>query len=187
MDRNISFAKVGIFISLLAVMACGKDKDIIAQNQAENEHQIKNVLKQWQQAYATENLNKYMAAFWEEGFLYVTDWGTPDDKTDDVMIDDIGQERESMTRIFRIYEDIKMQLFLAPDISFNENNTRAEVRARYRVELTLSDGYSFEGGYSGTYAEGNFLFIFEKRNGEWRIAEWHEKGTPEDQLSIIYN
>ena len=186
-----TFAKViGVFALLLSFMGgfmgCG-DADKVGQVPPEELLQINKVLDRWRQGYETEDVNAYIDTFWEEGFLYVSDWGTDGDKTDDLEFDDIRQERDAAIRVFEKYQDIEIELSLPPEISMNEEGTRAEVRNHYRIQLFISDGHSLEGGFSGVYAEGDNLFIFEKRNDEWRIAEWHDEAYNEEEIRIANN
>jgi hypothetical protein len=37
------------------------------------------------------------------------------------------------------------------------------------------------------YAEGDNLFIFEKRNNEWRIVEWHDEAFNDEEIRIANN
>ena len=182
-----AFAKViGVFILLLSFMGCG-DADKVGQVPPEEMLQINKVLDRWRQGYETEDVNAYIGTFWEEGFLYVSDWGTDGDKTDDLEFDDIRQERDAALRVFEKFQDIEIELSVPPEISMNEDGTRAEVRNHYRIQLFISDGHSLEGGFSGVYAEGDNLFIFEKRNSEWRIVEWHDEAFNEEEIRIANN
>ena len=181
------FAKIsGVLILLIAFMGCG-DADKYGQIPAEEMLQISSVLDQWREGYETEDVNTYIGTFWEEGFLYVSDMGTDGDKTDDVEFDDIRQERAAATRVFERFQDIEIELSSPPEVSINKEGTEAEVRNRYRIQFFVSDGYALEGGYSGAYAEGDNLFIFEKRNNEWRIAEWHDEAFNEEEIRIANN
>ena len=187
MFRN--FAKVsGVLILLLLAnfMGCG-DADKVGQIPAEELLQISSVLDRWREGYETEDVNTYIGTFWEDGFLYVSDMGTDGDKTDDVEFDDIREERASATRVFERFQDIEIELSSPPEISMNEDGTEAEVRNHYRIQFFVSDGQTLEGGYTGAYAEGDNLFIFEKRNDEWRIAEWHDEAFNEEEIRIANN
>ena len=149
--------------------------------------QINKALDRWRQGYETEDVNSYINTFWEDGFLYVSDMGTDGDKTDDLEFDDIRQERDAATRVFERFQDIEIELSVPPEISMNEDGTQAEVRNHYRIQLFISDGHSLEGGFSGVYAEGDNLFIFEKRNDEWRIVEWHDEAFSNEEIRIANN
>ena len=183
-----AFAKVTGVLILLTVgfMGCG-DADKVGQVPPEELLQINKVLDQWRQGYETEDVNSYIGTFWEDGFLYVSDMGTDGDKTDDLEFDDIRQERDAATRVFEKFQDIEIELSVPPEISMNEDGNQAEVRNHYRIQLFISDGHSLEGGFSGVYAEGDNLFIFEKRNDEWRIVEWHDEAFNEEEIRIANN
>ncbi|RKU16636.1 hypothetical protein C6503_11975 [Candidatus Poribacteria bacterium] len=187
MFRNFAKAS-GVLILLLLVnfMGCG-DADKVGQIPAEEMLQISNVLDRWREGYETEDVNTYIGTFWEDGFLYVSDMGTDGDKTDDVEFDDIREERASATRVFERFQDIEIELSSPPEIQMNEDGTEAEVRNHYRIQFFVSDGQTLEGGYTGAYAEGDNLFIFEKRNDEWRIAEWHDEAFNEEEIRIANN
>ena len=183
-----AFAKIiGVLILLIGFMGCG-DADKVGQVPPEELLQINKVLDRWRQGYETEDVNSYIGTFWEEGFLYVSDWGTDGDKTDDLEFDDIRQERDAATRVFEKFQDIEIELSVPPEITMiNEDGNQAEVRNHYRIQLFISDGHSLEGGYSGVYAEGDNLFIFEKRNNEWRITEWRDESFNEEEIRIANN
>ena len=137
----ITFAKVISFLILLiGFMGCG---DAETYNQAPPKVllEINKVLDQWRQGYETEDVNAYIGTFWEEGFLYVSDWGTDGDKTDDLEFDDIRQERDAAIRVFEKYQDIEIELSVPPEISMNKDGTRVEVRNHYRIQLFISDGH----------------------------------------------
>ena len=135
----------------------------------------------------------YMSAFWEDGFLYVSDMGTMADKTDDVIFDDIRIERDSAKHVFDSYQDIEIELSEPPEIQLNTDRTRAEVRNHYRIQGFVADGNSLEGGYTGWFAEGNNIFTFELRKSEgsdkqeWRITEWKDEAYSEEQIRAANN
>ena len=187
MFRNFAKVSGGLILLLLVnFMGCG-DADKVGQIPAEELLQISNVLDRWREGYETEDVNTYIGTFWEDGFLYVSDMGTDGDKTDDVEFDDIREERASATRVFERFQDIEIELSSPPEIQMNEDGTEAEVRNHYRIQFFVSDGQTLEGGYTGAYAEGDNLFIFEKRNDEWRIAEWHDEAFNEEEIRIANN
>ncbi len=182
-----TFAKIsGVFILLVGFMGCG-DADKVGQIAAEDMLQISGILNQWRESYETEDVEEYINTFWEDGFLYVSDMGTDGDKTDDVEFDDIRQERAAAIRVFERFQDIEIELSSPPEVSMNDDDTEAEVRNHYRIQFFVSDGYALEGGYSGAYAEGDNLFIFEKRDDQWRIAEWHDEAFSEEEIRIANN
>ena len=183
-----AFAKViGVLILLIGFMGCG-DAERPGQVPPPEFLQINKVLDRWRQGYETEDVDSYISTFWEEGFLYVSDWGTDGDKTDDLEFDDIRQERDAATRVFEKFQDIEIELSVPPEMRMiNEDGNQAEVRNHYRIQLFISDGHSLEGGYSGVYAEGDNLFIFEKRNSEWRITEWRDESFDEEEIRSANN
>ncbi len=182
-----TFAKTsGLLILLICFIRCGGNTDK-GPPVPEYLLQISSVLDRWREGYETKDVNTYIGTFWEEGFLYVSDMGTDGDKTDDVEFDDIRQERSAATRVFERFQDIEIELSSPPEVSMNKEGTEAEVRNRYRIQFFVSDGYALEGGYSGAYAEGDNLFIFEKRNNEWRIAEWHDEAFNAEEIRISNN
>ena len=183
-----TFAKaMGVLILLIGFMGCG-DADKVGQAPPEEFLEINKVLNQWRQGYETEDVNAYVETFWEVGFLYVSDMGTDGDKTDDLEFDDIRQERDAATRVFERFQDIEIELSVPPEIRMtNEDGTQAEVKNHYRIQLFISDGHSLEGGFSGVYAEGDNLFIFEKRNDKWRIVEWHDESFSEEEIRVANN
>ena len=149
---------------------------------------INQVLKNWREGYQNEDLDRYMSTYWEDGFLYVSDMGTKDDKTDDVIFNDIQEERDAARRVFDRYQDIEIELSEPPEIQLNTDRTRAEVRNHYRLQASVADGGSIEGGYTGVYSEGNNTFIFELRTNkdsgeqEWRITEWHDEVSSVEEI-----
>ena len=62
-----------------------------------------------------------------------------------------------------------------------------EVRNHYRIQGFVLDGEAFVGEFTGWYAEGDNLFIFEKRDGEWRITEWHDESFNDEEIRIANN
>ena len=148
---------------------------------------INNVLKRWREGYETEDVETYMSAYWSQGFRYVSDWGTDGDKTDDLIFDDIRDERDSAIHVFSRFQDIEIELSIPPEISMNKDGTQAEVRNHYRIQGFVADGESLEGGFTGWFAEGDNLFIFEKRDDEWRITEWHDESFSDEEIRIANN
>ncbi len=185
MFRN--FAKISsVLILIICFVGCG-DADKVNQVPPEEMLEINQVLKQWREGYELEDVDTYMNAFWETGFLYVSDMGTDGDKTDDVEFDDIRDERDAAIRVFSRFQDIEIELSLPPEITINKEGNQAEVRNHYRIQLFVADGETLEGGYSGVYAEGDNLFIFEKRNEQWRIVEWHDEAFSDEEIRIANN
>lgn len=177
---------LGVFCLLISLTGCG-DVEKVNQVPPEELLAINAVLKQWREGYELEDVETYIKAFWEEGFLYVSDLGTDGDKTDDLLFDDIRDERASAIRVFSQFQDIEIELSVPPEIELNKESDRAEVRNHYRIQGFVADGESLEGGYTGWFAEGDNLFIFEKRNGEWRISEWHDEAFNDEEIRIANN
>ena len=187
------FAKIaGLLLTFGVVAGCG-DVGSVTKVQSKELVLINQVLKDWREGYQGEDLDRYMSAFWEDGFLYVSDMGTDDDKTDDVIFDDIRDERDAAQRVFARFQDIEIELSEPPEVQLNTDRTRAEVRNHYRVQGFVADGDSLEGGYTGWFAEGNNVFTFELRtNGDsdqqqWRITEWRDEAYSEEQIRAANN
>ena len=145
---------------------------------------INNVLNQWQEGYENEDVQTYMGVFWSQGFRYVGDMGTEGDKTDDLEFDDIREEQDAATHVFNQFQDITIVLSTPPEIYLDMGNTRAEVRNHYRIQGNVAAGESFQGEYTGWFAEGNNLFIFEKRDDEWRITERYDEAFSQEHIQI---
>ncbi len=187
------FAKIaGLLLTFGVLASCG-DVSSVTKVQPKELVLINQVLKDWREGYQGEDLDRYMSAFWEDGFLYVSDMGTDDDKTDDVIFDDIRDERDAAQRVFARFQDIEIELSEPPEVQLNTDRTRAEVRNHYRVQGFVADGDSLEGGYTGWFAEGNNVFTFELRtNGDsdqqqWRITEWRDEAYSEEQIRAANN
>ena len=187
------FAKIiGLLLVFSLLTSCG-DVSSVTKVQSKELVFINQVLKSWREGYQSEDLDMYMSAFWEDGFLYVSDMGTKDDKTDDVIFDDIRDERDSARRVFASYQDIEIELSEPPEIQLNTDRTRAEVRNHYRIQGFVADGSSLEGGYTGWFAEGNNIFTFELRSEEgsdeqeWRITEWKDEAFSEEEIRAANN
>lgn len=187
------FAKIiGLLLVFSLLTSCG-DVSSVTKVQSKELVFINQVLKSWREGYQSEDLDMYMSAFWEDGFLYVSDMGTKDDKTDDVIFDDIRDERDSARRVFASYQDIEIELSEPPEIQLNTDRTRAEVRNHYRIQGFVADGSSLEGGYTGWFAEGNNIFTFELRTEEgsdkqeWRITEWKDEAFSEEEIRAANN
>lgn len=187
---RISLASIGILIFIIFISSCGDVEEL--QEQSPDLIAITNVLKdRWQKGYMREDVELYMSAYWENGFYYVSDMGTPNDTTDDVEFIDIRQEKESAIRVFERYQDIEIELSEPPEVTFNEDQTEAEVRNHYKLQVFVTSGTSLEGGYTGLYAEGDNVFTFEKRengNGEkeWRITVWRDEAFSPEEINKLY-
>ena len=187
------FAKIiGLLLVFSFLTSCG-DVGSVTKVQSKELVLINQVLKNWREGYQSEDLDMYMSAFWEDGFLYVSDMGTKADKTDDVVFDDIRDERDAAKRVFDRFQDIEIELSEPPDVQLNTDRTRAEVRNHYRIQGFVADGDSLEGGYTGWFAEGNNVFTFELRKNEdsdkqeWRITEWSDEAYSEEQIRAANN
>ena len=186
------FAKIiGLLIVFSLFTSCG---DVSRPNQPQQKELvlINQVLKNWREGYQGEDLDRYMSAFWEDGFLYVSDMGTKTDKTDDVIFDDIRDERDAAKRVFASYQDIEIELSEPPEIQLNTDRTRAVVRNHYRVQGFVADGSSLEGGFTGWFAEGDNVFTFEFRTSkdgkqEWRITEWQDEAYSAEEIRAANN
>lgn len=181
---------VGILTFMMFISSCG-DVDEIAEPSPDLT-EISNVLKnRWRDGYMNEDVDLYISAYWENGFYYVSDMGTQADKTDDVEFIDIRQEREAAVKVFNTYQDIEIELSEPPEVTFSEDQNKAEVRNHYKLQVFVADGTSLDGGYTGLYAEGDNIFSFEKReNGdgkdEWRITAWRDEAFSPDEINQLY-
>jgi hypothetical protein len=172
--------------SIAAISGCGDvekpgDNDPIIQS-------VNAVLRdRWMKGYMSEDVDLYLSAYWAEGFLYQSDMGTDNDPTDDVIFDDITLERDAALRIFQKFQDIEIEISEPPEVKpLNDAKTRYEVRNHYRIQFIVTEG-TLEGGFTGAFAEGDNIFIFEKRvnpstaKEEWRVVEWRDLAfTPEE-------
>ena len=190
--------KISGMLALLAfLIACSADLDKVNDNDDRNQMPekvsqvspedflvINGVLKRWREGYEIEDIDTYMRAYWSQGFRHVSDMGTEGDKTDDLVFDDIREERDAAIRVFSQFQNINIELTAPPEIAVIEENKRVEVRNHYQIQGFVADGESFEGEFTGWFAEGDNLFIFEKRDGDWRITEWYDEAFNEDKINI---
>ena len=180
-----AFARTGMLLLTVLMTSCFlscSDVEKFGEPKSKELAEIEEVLRAWRTGYETEDVDAYINAFWTDGFRYVSDMGTPDDATDDVTFDDIREERESAIRVFALFQDIEIELEEPPEVELNAARDRADVRVHYRIQGFVADGVSLEGGYTGWYAEGDNLFIFELRDGEWRILEWGDEAFGEERI-----
>ena len=179
-----TFCILGIVVFLLS---CG-DVQPEGTPEAEEKAEISKVLNErWRNGYVALDVDLYMSAYWEEGFLYVSDNGTDLDPSDDISFDDISKERESAIKIFQRFQTIELEITEPPYITIvNEERTKAEVRNHYKIAFTVADGTSIAGGFTGYYAEGDNIFIFERREGEWRITEWKDEAYSTEEIESEY-
>ena len=143
--------------------------------------QVSEVLEQWREGYENKDIEMYISVFWEKGFLYTSDMGT-DDTTDDLVFNDLQTEKESAMGVFARFQDIEIGIHIPSTIELNQTRDRAEVKIHYRVQGFVLSGEHLEGGYIGWFGEGDALFIFELRAGEWRITEWHDEEFSEEDI-----
>lgn len=178
--------KCAVIVLAACFIGCG-DVEKVNQVLPEDSVAINGVLKRWREGYETEDVEMYMSAYWPEGFRYVSDMGTDGDKTDDLIFDDIRDERDAAIRVFSKFQDIEIEISKPPEIKVTEEGNEAEVRNHYRIQGFVADGESLEGGHTGWFAEGDNLFIFQKRDEEWRIAEWHDEAFSDEEIRIANN
>lgn len=174
------------------LLGCG-DVEPITKPPPPEVAEISNVLKnRWKQGYETEDLELYMSAFWKEGYLYWSDMATDNIIEDDVIFDSWEQERDSAIRVFKNYRNIEIEISEPPEVKIlNEERTKAEVRNHYKIQLYVPEGTSLPGGYEAYYAEGDNIFIFERRdNGsgklEWRITEWRQNEYSKEEIEAAW-
>ena len=186
------FAKIiGLLLVFSLLTSCG-DVSSVTKVQSKELVLINQVLKNWREGYQSEDLERYMSTFWDDGFLYISDMGTKADETDDVIFDDIRDERDAAKRVFASYQDIEIELSEPPEIQLNTDRTQAIVRNHYRIQGFVADGSSLEGGYTGWFAEGDNVFTFEFRASEddkqeWRITEWKDEAYSEEEIRAANN
>ncbi len=187
------FAKTAGFLLILSFLSnCGDVQNFNTPKQGET-IAINRVLKNWREGYQNEDIEMYMSAFWEEGFLYTSDMGTDNDQTDDLVFDDIRDERDAAIRVFNRFQDIDIELSEPPDVQFLGDRTRAEVRNHYRIEGFVADGESLDGGFTGWFAEGDNVFTLELRTNsktgkkEWRITEWLDEAFSIEEIEASNN
>ncbi len=189
------FIKIfGILTLLTFFVACSVELDMVDEKPVEVQQVppedilgINDVLKRWREGFEIGDIDTYIDTYWSEGFRYVSDMGTEGDKTDDIEFDDIREERDSATKVFSQFQDIKIELTMPPVITINEEYTQAEVRNHYQIQGYVADGEAFEGEYTGWFAEGDNVYMFEKRDGEWRITEWHDEALHAEEIQIENN
>ncbi|MBW2149322.1 MAG: hypothetical protein JRI22_20155 [Deltaproteobacteria bacterium] len=96
-----------------------------------------------------ETIDCYISVYWPDSFYYVSDMGTPEDTTDDVELTSIQQELKSAIGVFEKYRDIAIEIS-EPAVTFNEDQTEAEVRNHYKLGVFVPHGTSLRGGYRAT-------------------------------------
>ena len=190
-NAHMRRAAAALLLSVLCALGC-ETKRTVVQLSPESLAliAINDVLQQrWLKGIMTEDIDLYMSSYWADGFVYIADLGTPH-PDDDVIYDDIAQEREAMIRIFDRYR-VEMDIeFPSSALSLNDENTRYEARSRYEFYIKLEAG-TLEGGHTGGKGSGENQFIFEERLNpetnqlEWRIVEYYDYGdSPEDSEDV---
>ena len=128
--------------------------------------------EQWGNSLRTHDIEGYMSAIWEDSFFYVSDMGTPDNLSDDIIFRGGSEEREGALKMFDAFHTIDLNLFRNGDTEFL-SETLAIVDYDYDLKLV-----STQHGVSNPL--GRMIFIMELReNGEWRILEWYDYATPD--------
>ncbi|MGQ9610127.1 MAG: hypothetical protein ACUVWN_12540 [bacterium] len=186
------FAIIYLTFLTFVLLGCG-DVEPITKPPPPEVAEISNVLKnRWKQGYETEDLELYMSSFWKEGYLYWSDMATDNILEDDVIFDSWEKERDSAIRVFKNYRNIEIEISEPPEVKIlNEERTKAEVRNHYKIQLYVPEGTSLPGGYEAYYAEGDNIFIFERKdNGsgklEWRITEWRQNEYSKEEIEAAW-
>lgn len=171
-------------LAFIALYGCG-DVEPIKPEPPKELAAIEKVLKdRWMKGYMTEDVDLYMSAYWKENFLYRSDVGTDNDPSDDVIFDDWRLERDAAIRIFKAFQNIEIEISEPPEIKIlNSERTKAEVRNHYKIQAFVSGDTSLPGGYNGWFGEGDNVFTFELRNGEWRIIEWRDEAFSPEEIT----
>ena len=179
--------------SVVLIIGCG-DVEPVEQPLPPEVAEINKVLKdRWKQGYETEDLELYMSSFWEEGYFYWSDYATDDNIDDDIIFDEWEEERDSAIRVFSKYRNIEIEISEPPEVKIlSDDETRAEVRNHYKIQLFVPEGTSLPGGYEALYAEGDNIFIFDFRQNssgqeEWRITEWRQNEYTEEEIQAVWN
>ena len=128
--------------------------------------------EQWGNSLETHDIEGYMSAIWEDGFFYVSDMGTPDNLSDDIIFRGGSQEREGALKMFDAFHTIDLNLLRNGDTEFL-SETLAMVGYDYDLRLVSTQ-------HGASNPSGRMIFIMELReNGEWRILEWYDYATPD--------
>lgn len=170
-----------LLLSVLCALGCGERKRAIAPWSPDSLAlaAINDVLQErWLKGIMTEDIDLYMSSYWADGFVYVSDRGTPH-PDDDIIFDDIAQEREAMIRLFNRYRlEIDIE-FPSSALSLNDEYTRYEARSRYEFFGEAQFG-TLEGISPNVKGSGENQFVFEERLNpetsqlEWRIVEYYD-------------
>ena len=183
-----------VFVSLFYItftvllIGCG-DVEPVTPPPPPEVAEISSLLKnRWKLGYETEDLELYMSSFWKDGYFYWSDMSTKDNIGDDVTFDSWDEERNSAIKVFKSYRNIEIEISEPPEVKIlDEAKTKAEVRNHYKIQFYVPEGTSLPGGYNAYYAEGDNIFILERRdNGsgkiEWRITEWRQNEYSKEQI-----
>jgi hypothetical protein len=140
--------------------------------------QIQSVIfDQWKKGYETYEVEKYMSAIWEDDFFYISDKGTPDNISDDIIFRGGQKERESAKLVFRNFpKRIELNLVPQSDIEFLSDNIAV---AKYDYEIKFSRVPTPDYDLEMVYSSGDMIIILEHRasskdKSEWRILEWYD-------------
>jgi len=135
----------------------------------------------WKKGYENHDIGLYMSSIWEDKFFYISDIGTPENASDDVIFRGGQMERESASKVFRNFgKAIQINLRPLSDITFLGDKA---AMVKYGYESRFSREPSPESSLREYYAPGSMVFILEKRKNdagadEWRILEWYDYATP---------
>jgi len=116
---------------------------------------IRVVFDKFVDGYNAKDIDKYLSAFWKEGFLYHSSQGT-DDPSDDVEFTDLEIERRSALSIFERYSFVNLEVW---DLEVKKDETdpnRARVKFRYSITCR-------SGRLKMFFCEGEGIFLMERR------------------------
>lgn len=145
---------------------------------------IDDVLERMRDGYEKEDLDLYLSAFWIDGFHYTSDMATPEDRFDDVIIDELMREGQSATRVFEKFQNIGLEIFTPAEIT-NATPEQIDAIVHYRIQAFVNDGHALEGGFLAWYAEGDARFTFEFREDEWRITKWIDHAIDAQAIQVF--
>lgn len=145
---------------------------------------IDEVLEHMRDGYEKEDLDLYLSAFWIDGFHYTSDMATPEDRFDDVIIDELMREGQSATRVFEKFQNIGLEIFTPAEIT-NATPEQIDAIVHYRIQAFVNDGHALEGGFLAWYAEGDARFTFEFREDEWRITKWIDHAIDAQAIQVF--
>ena len=145
---------------------------------------IDGVLDRMREGYEKEDLDLYLSAFWVDGFRYISDMATPQDRFDDVIFDDLNFEAQSAAHVFENLQNIGLQIFRPAQI-INAAPDRIEAMTHYRIQAFANDGHALVGGFLEWFAEGDSRFTFELREENWRITEWLDKAFDPRAIQLL--